>query len=97
MARRGVQGFAPPSSASHCAHLHISDESADPETIMRLWNICKEHPGQTEVWLHVDNGEETLQLKVSPAYYVTPTAEFCNAVLAVLGEGKLLVPESVEP
>lgn len=97
VARRGVQGFAPPSSASHCAHLHISDESADPETIMRLWNICKEHPGQTEVWLHVDNGEETLQLKVSPAYYVTPTAEFCNAVLAVLGEGKLLVPESVEP
>ena len=90
---RGSRGFAPPQSASHCVHLHIVEPSATSATIMKLWNICKAHPGQTEVWLHIDNGIETLQMKVSPAYFVVPTPEFCDQVLGVLGEGRVLVPQ----
>jgi hypothetical protein len=74
-------------------HLHIAEDAANSDTIMKLWNICKAHPGQTEVWLHVDNGIETLQMKVSPAYFVVPTPEFCDQVLDVLGEGRVLVPQ----
>lgn len=92
-APRGVRGFAPPQSAAHCVHLHIAEPSATSDTIMKLWNICKAHPGQTEVWLHIDNGIETLQMKVSPAYFVVPTPEFCDQVLGVLGEGRVLVPQ----
>jgi DNA polymerase-3 subunit alpha len=87
------RSFAPPPSAAHCVHLHIAEESANSDTIMKLWNICKAHPGQTEVWLHLDNGLETLQMKVSPAYFVVPTPEFCDQVLNVLGEGCVLVPQ----
>jgi DNA polymerase-3 subunit alpha len=92
-APRAARGFAPPSDASHAVHLHIAQESATSETIMKLWNICKIHPGQTEVWLHIDNGVETLQLKVSPAYWVVPTPQFCDEVLGVLGTGRVLVPQ----
>ena len=92
-APRGVRGFAPPQSASHCVHLHIAETTANSDTIMKLWNICKAHPGQTEVWLHIDNGVETLQMKVSPAYFVVPTPEFCDQVLNILGEGRVLVPQ----
>jgi DNA polymerase III alpha subunit len=87
------RSFTPPQSALHCVHLHIAEDAANSDTIMKLWNICKAHPGQTEVWLHVDNGIETLQMKVSPAYFVVPTPEFCDQVLDVLGEGRVLVPQ----
>jgi DNA polymerase-3 subunit alpha len=87
------RGFFPPAEASHCVHLHIAEEHATADVVMKLWNICKAHPGQTEVWLHIDNGIETLQLKVSPAYYVVPTPQFCDEVLAMLGEGRVLVPQ----
>jgi DNA polymerase III alpha subunit len=88
-----ASGFVPPEEASHCVHLHIAEEQASQDVLMKLWNICKAHPGQTEVWLHIDNGIETLQLKVSPAYFVVPTPQFCDEALAVLGEGRVLVPQ----
>ena len=89
----GVRGFYPPESASHCVHLHIVEESVTHDTIMKLWNICKAHPGQTEVWLHVDNGSETMRMKVSPAYYVVPTPEFRAQIQGVLGEDKVMLPQ----
>jgi hypothetical protein len=84
--------FAPPPSAAGCVHLHIGEDYATAETLSRLWNICRNHHGDTEVWLHIDNGVEMMQLRVSHAYWVDASPEFCNEVLAVLGEGCVLVP-----
>jgi hypothetical protein len=84
--------FAPPVSAAGCVHLHVGEDKATAQTLGRLWNICKNYRGETEVWLHIDNGVEMMQLKVSQSYWVEPTPEFCQEVLSVLGEGCVLAP-----
>jgi hypothetical protein len=68
---------------------------ASAEIVNKLWTICRNHHGQYEVWLHVDNGVELLQLRVAEAFWVDPTPEFCDAILDVLGDGHLLVPRPV--
>ena len=85
--------FTPPASSSHCVHMHIPEDCATAEKLGRLWNICKLYPGETEVWLHIDNGVEMMQLRASHAYWVNASAEFCNQVVGELGEGRLLVPQ----
>jgi DNA polymerase-3 subunit alpha len=85
--------FSPPAWAYNCVHLHISEENASAEVLGRLWNICRSHQGETEVWLHIDNGVEMMQLRVAPDYWVTPTPDFRSEVLRVLSEECLLVPE----
>lgn len=92
-APRSTQNFQAPPEAEDCVHLYISEHSANSETVMKLWNICKAHPGQTEVWLHIDNGIETLQLKVSPAYWVVPTPQFHQEAASVLGHEQVRVPQ----
>lgn len=89
---RVARGFAPPPEASQSVHLYIGEERATSDIVMKLWNVCKAHPGQTEVWLHIDNGLETLQLKVSAAYWVVPTPQFENEIASVLGEGQYQLP-----
>ena len=84
--------FAPPESAASCVHLHIAEDKATADILGRVWNICRTHKGDTEVWLHLDNGAEMLQLRVSHAFWVEPTPQFCQEVLTVLGEGCVLAP-----
>jgi hypothetical protein len=86
--------FSPPPWAYNCVHLHISEENASADILGRLWNICRSHQGETEVWLHIDNGVEMMQLRVAPDYWVTPTPDFRNEVLRVLSEECLMVPET---
>ncbi|MDF2440162.1 MAG: polymerase subunit alpha, partial [Abditibacteriota bacterium] len=86
--------FAPPEWANDCVHLYVGEEHATADVLTRLWSICKAHRGETEVWLHLDNGIEMIQLKVANAYFVEPTAEFYDKVLAVLGEERVLVPDT---
>ncbi|HVF85363.1 MAG TPA: hypothetical protein VM821_05245, partial [Abditibacteriaceae bacterium] len=86
------RGFAPPESAAGCVHLHIAQDKATADILGRVWNICRTHKGDTEVWLHLDNGQEMLQLRVSHAFWVEPTPQFCQEVLTVLGEGCVLAP-----
>lgn len=86
------RGFAPPESAAGCVHLHIAEDKATADILGRVWNICRTHKGDTEVWLHLDNGAEMLQLRVSHAFWVEPTPQFCQEVLTVLGEGCVLAP-----
>ena len=87
--------FTPPADSSHCVHLHIPEDYATAEKLGRLWNICKMYPGETEVWLHIDNGLEMMQLRVSHAYWVDASPEFCDQVVHELGEGRVLVPQPV--
>ena len=91
--QRIARAFAPPEWGAHCVHMHIAEGHATSETLSKLWNICRRYHGETEVWLHIDNGVEMMQLRVSSAYWVEPTPEFCNEVLGVLGESCLLVPD----
>ncbi|MDQ3815009.1 MAG: DNA polymerase III subunit alpha, partial [Armatimonadota bacterium] len=91
--QRIPRAFTPPEWGAHCVHLHIPESHSTAEVLGKLWQICRQHHGETEVWLHIDNGVEMIQLRVSPAYWVEATAEFCNEVLAILGEGCLLVPD----
>ena len=51
--------------------------------------------GETEVWLHIDNGVEMMQLRVSHAYWVDASPDFCDQVVHELGEGRVLVPQPV--
>ena len=87
------RSFAPPQWASHCVHLYIPEHTASAETLSRLWNICRSHHGETEVWLHIDNGQEMMQLRVAPAFWVDASSEFFDQALSVLGEGHVLVPQ----
>ena len=86
------RAFAPPVSASGCVHLYVAENKADADTLMRLWNICRQHPGTTEVWLHLDNGLEMVQLRASHAFWVDGSPQFCQEVLQVLGDGCVLAP-----
>lgn len=87
-----ARGFNPPDHATACVHLHIPEGHASADILNRLWNICRGHRGQTEVWLHIDNGVETVQLRVSPSFWVDATPEFRHEMVAVLGPGSVLVP-----
>jgi DNA polymerase III alpha subunit len=84
--------FAPPYDAGHCVHLYISEGRADASTLSKLWNACRNHRGDTEVWLHIDNGLEMMQLRVSPSFWVDPTPEFCEEIYAVLGQECVQMP-----
>ena len=84
--------FEPPEWAAQCVHLHIDEGCATAETIERLWSICKRHRGDTEVWLHIDNGVEMMQLRVASDYWVEPTPEFEDELRAVLAEGCFQIP-----
>jgi DNA-directed DNA polymerase III PolC len=84
--------FAPPPDAMHAVHMHIPEEMATAEIINKLWNICRAHHGKNEVWLHIDNGLELLQMRVSEAFFVEPDQDFVDQVLDILGDGRLLVP-----
>ena len=87
-----ARAFAPPPETGSCVHLHIAESRATHEVLGQLWNICRQHPGETEVWLHIDNGVEMLQMRVSDSFWVTPTAEFCDAASRVIGEQAVLMP-----
>ncbi len=84
--------FEPPEWAAGCVHLHIDEGCATASTIGRLWSICKKHHGQTEVWLHIDNGAEMMQLRVAPDFWVELTPEFEDDLRAVLSEGCFQIP-----
>ncbi len=84
--------FSPPEWAAGCVHLHIGEDCATAETLGKLWNICKRHHGNTEVWLHIDNGLEMMQLRVAPDYWVEPSEEFAGELLSVLKAECLQVP-----
>jgi len=87
------RGFIPPQWASDCVHLHIPEYDATAETLTKLYYICRNHHGKTEVWLHIDNGVEMMQLSVAEAYWVDASAEFFDQALEVLGDGNVLVPQ----
>jgi hypothetical protein len=86
------RAFAPPHDAMHAVHMHITHDMATADIINKLWNICRAHPGKCEVWLHIDNGLELLQLRVAENFFVEPDQQFIDEVLDILGDGKLLVP-----
>ena len=86
------RAFAPPHDAMHAVHMHLTQEMANADIINKLWNICRAHHGQCEVWLHIDNGLELLQLRVAENFFVEPNQQFIDEVLDVLGDGRLLVP-----
>jgi hypothetical protein len=84
--------FAPPPEAGNAVHIHVPPGSATHEVVHKLFNICQKNRGATEVWLHVDNGTEMVQLKISPSFWVDSTEEFCQDVIGLLGNENLLVP-----
>ncbi len=85
--------FAPPGDAFEAVHVHVPAGIASREIINRLYNVCRRHPGATELWLHVDNGEEMVQLKVSASYWVNADEGFCEDVAGLLGGENVTVPE----
>jgi DNA polymerase-3 subunit alpha len=86
-------GFAPPVEAGDAVHVHVPAGAATREIINRLYNVCRKHPGATQLWLHVDNGEEMVQLLVSASYWVNADPEFCSDVAGLLGGENVLVPQ----
>jgi hypothetical protein len=89
---RIARGFYPPPTASDCVHLHFTEEVANAAMISKVWNICRAHHGETPVWLHIDNGIETMQLKVSDSFNVEVSPEFCAQMREVLGHECVIEP-----
>lgn len=87
--------FAPPASASDSVHLYFAEDRAREELLSRVWNICRAHPGDVPVWLHIDNGVEMMQLKVSHSFWVDGSADFCEEVSNVLGADCVAPPVGV--
>ena len=85
-------GFEPPLEAGEAVHLHVKSEMATPEILHRLYNLCQEHRGATEVWLHLDNGSEMVQLRVSASFWVDADQQFCDDVADLLGAANVMVP-----
>ena len=84
--------FEPPAEATSAVHLHVSSDLASHQLLARLVNVCQKHRGATEVWLHVDNGSEMVQMKVSPSFWVDADEQFCADVAALLGDENVLLP-----
>ena len=89
---RIARGFYPPPTAGECVHLHFSEKAATAAMISKVWNICRAHHGETPIWLHIDNGLETMQLKVSDSFNVDASPEFCARMREVLGEQCIIEP-----
>lgn len=84
--------FSPPMEASDAVHVHLRAGIATREIVNKLYAVCRRHPGATELWLHVDNGEEMVQMRVSASYWVNADDQFCDDVASLLGEESVLVP-----
>ncbi len=86
------RGFEPPAEAIDAVHLHVSSEMATQDILHRLYNMCQQHSGATEVWLHLDNGAEMVQLKVSASFWVNADAQFVEDVAELLGADNVMAP-----
>ena len=86
------RGFEPPAEATDAVHLHVSSELATQDILHRLYNMCQQHSGATEVWLHLDNGAEMVQLKVSASFWVNADAQFVEDVAELLGADNVMAP-----
>ena len=73
-------------------YLSITPENANGDTISRLWHLCRNHHGSTEVWLRIDTGVRSAQMRVSPSYFVQPNNEFAREAAALLGHENVRLP-----
>ena len=85
-------GFEPPAEAVDAVHLHVSSELATQDILHRLYNMCQQHAGATEVWLHLDNGTEMVQLRVSASFWVNADSQFIEDVAELLGADNVMAP-----
>ena len=85
-------GFEPPAEAVDAVHLHVSSELATQDILHRLYNMCQQHSGATEVWLHLDNGTEMVQLRVSASFWVNADPQFIEDVAELLGADNVMAP-----
>jgi len=86
------RAFMPPAEAASVVHLHLNGPIATQDVVHRLFNIVQAHRGSHELWLHIDNGVEMVQLKVSTSFWVDASEDFCRDVAALLGNENVLVP-----
>ncbi len=84
--------FEVPSEAEADVHLHIPPDMASQAVIHKLYTVVRRHPGTQQVWLHLDNGQEMVQMKVSASYWVAATPQFCEDVAALLGDENIVPP-----
>ena len=85
-------GFEPPAEAGNAVHLHVAANVATQDILHRLYNMCQQHSGATEVWLHLDNGTEMVQLRVSASFWVNADAQFVEDVAELLGADNVMAP-----
>jgi DNA polymerase III alpha subunit len=83
------RSFSPPVTTEPAVHVYIPAEAANETVINRLYSICAAHHGPQELWLHLDNGVEMVQLKVSASFWVNPNDEFCACVQELVGPGNI--------
>ena len=84
--------FEVPTEAESDVHLHIPPGLASQDVINKLHAVVRRHPGAQQVWLHLDNGHEMVQMKVSATYWVNATPQFCEDVAALLGDENIVPP-----
>ncbi len=89
---RVPHGFEPPADAVDAVHLHVSSAMATQDILHRLYNMCQQHSGATEVWLHLDNGDEMVQMKISASFWVNADAQFVEDVAELLGADNVMAP-----
>jgi len=85
--------FEVPEEGGRDVHLHIPPDLASQEIIHKLHAVVRRHPGAQQVWIHLDNGSEMVQMKVSANYWVNATEQFCEDVAALLGDDNIVPPE----
>lgn len=81
-----------PDASDERVTLFLTPETANGDTISKLWHLCKKHRGTTEVWLSIDTGTRAAQMRVSPTYWVEPNDEFVQAAVELLGQDKVRLP-----
>ncbi|RYX81762.1 DNA polymerase III subunit alpha [bacterium] len=85
--------FEVPYEASGDVHLHIPANLATQTVINKLYSVVRRHRGAKQVWIHLDNGHEMVQMKVSANFWVDATQQFCEDVAALLGDENIVPPE----
>jgi DNA polymerase-3 subunit alpha len=70
--------------------LTMSATRCVPPLVARLKNILAQHPGTTEVQLHLTGGTSTTVMKLDDVYRVTPSPSLFGDLKALLGSSCLI-------
>jgi DNA polymerase-3 subunit alpha len=72
-------------------YLKIGDDRLDKELIVKLRQVLKAHPGDSEVFLRLSDGEKLTTLRFSTDFLVAGSGPLIGQLSGLLGDGSVTI------